>query len=168
MRDIVSLDSLTAVERECVKKLTTAPTLAIPTVEGMLTASYLASDTLAIQGHIPLWAGMLINSAVGYMAFSVVHDAIHRAISINVRLNDALGQLAIFLVAPYPDLRLFRWAHILHHRFANGPRHPDSLLRGPWWSLPFHWAFFDVIYSSLPSGMPIRSPSATSGLTCCW
>jgi beta-carotene hydroxylase len=148
MGDIVSLDSLTAEQRERIKKLTTAPTLATPTVLmwAVLTASYLASDTLAVQGRIPLWAGMLINSAVGYMAFSVAHDALHRAISTNVRLNDVLGQLAIFLVAPYIDMRLFRWAHILHHRFANGPRDPDSLLRGPWWSLPFHWAFFDVIY----------------------
>jgi beta-carotene hydroxylase len=144
----ISFDGLTVDQRSHFKALTSTPAIAWPTVAMWvgLTAAFLSCDILGASGRMPLWLGMLVNSVVGYAAFSVVHDSLHRAISTNTRLNDWIGQLALVLVAPYVSLKLFRWGHILHHRFANGPRDPDRALHGPWWQLPFRWLFIDVVY----------------------
>lgn len=144
----VSIASLGPAQKARFQALTRAPALSWPTVALWLLVMtvYLGSDVLAVLGRIPLWAGMLANSLIGYLAFSVTHDSIHRAISTNVRLNDWIGQSAVLLGAPYVNLKLFRWAHILHHRHTNGPKDPDIVLHGPWWSLPLRWLFIDVIY----------------------
>jgi len=144
----ISLDGLTLEQQRQFKVLTGTPAIAWLTVAMwvVLTAVFLSCDILGASGRIPLWLGMLLNSVVGYLAFSVVHDSLHRAISTNTKLNDWIGQLALVLVAPYVSLKLFRWGHILHHRFANGPRDPDRALHGPWWQLPLRWLFIDVVY----------------------
>lgn len=128
--------------------MTAAPAIAWPTVAlwAFVLATYIGTDVLAVKGVLRLWEGMLINSIVGYFAFSVVHDSIHRAISKNERLNDFLGQTAALLGAPYVHLKLFRWAHISHHRFTSGPRDPDNALNGAAWTLPFRWMSIDVLY----------------------
>ena len=144
----VSFDHFDAAQKARFKHLTGTPKVAWPTLSMWvgLNVVFFSSDYLGGSGRIPLWVGMLLNSAVGYVAFSVVHDSIHRAISTNTRVNDWIGQLALLLVAPYVTLKLFRWGHILHHRFANGPLDPDRVLNGPWWQLPFRWIFIDGFY----------------------
>jgi beta-carotene hydroxylase len=144
----ISFDHLSQAQRAQFKSLTSTPPLAWLTLSLwlLLNAAFLCSDTLGVTGRIPLWVSMLINSFVGYVAFSVVHDSIHRAISTNTKLNDWIGQLALLLVAPYVSLKLFRWGHVLHHRFANGPLDPDRVLDGPWYELPFRWMFIDGFY----------------------
>ncbi|WP_420467553.1 fatty acid desaturase [Panacagrimonas sp.] len=130
------------------KSLTSAPPVAWPTVltSALMTAIYIASIVLAVQGHIPLWVGMLVNGAIGYLTFTVVHDALHRSISTNTRLNDVIGQSAVLMITPYVDLRLFRWGHVLHHRFTSGTKDPDYILHGAWWTLPFRWMAIDALY----------------------
>lgn len=119
------------------------PTIALwVLVVGGYASSYLGS----LAGWIPLWLGCVVNSALGYFAFTIVHDSIHRAICRNKRLNDWIGQSAVSLGAPYISLELFRWAHLQHHRFANGPGDPDTVLHGPAWSLPLRWMVIDLWY----------------------
>jgi fatty acid desaturase len=144
----VSFDHLTQEQRSRFKALTSTPRVAWITIAMWvgLNAAFFFSDYFGTTGRMPLWIGMILNSAVGYVAFSVVHDSIHRAVSVNTRFNDSVGQLALLLVAPYVSLKLFRWGHVLHHRFANGPRDPDRVLHGPWWQLPFRWIFIDGFY----------------------
>jgi fatty acid desaturase len=144
----IAFHELTADERAQFKALTSAPKVAWPTALMWvgLNAAFFASYFLCGTGRMPLWIGMLIDSVVGYVAFSVVHDSLHRAISTNMKFNDWVGQLALLLVAPYVSLKLFRWGHVLHHRFANGPLDPDRVLKGPWWQLPFRWMFIDGFY----------------------
>ncbi len=144
----VSTAHLDPQQKALFQQLTRAPKLARVTV-GMcatLLVGTIGTDVLALRGAIPLWLGLVINSVIGYLAFSVVHDAIHRAISTHQRLNDWVGRIAVLLVVPYVDLALFRWGHIQHHRFANGPRDPDRVFDGAWWTLPLRWAFIDVLY----------------------
>jgi fatty acid desaturase len=81
-----------------------------------LNAAFFSSYYLGGTGRVSLWMGTVMNSVVGYVAFSVVHDSLHRAVSTNTKLNDWIGQLALLLVALYVSLKLFRWGHILHHR----------------------------------------------------
>ena len=112
----------------------------------MVLGVYLSSYVLAGIGLVPLWVGMVVNSVIGYFAFSIVHDSIHRAISTSTRLNDFIGQTTVWLGAPYVDLRLFRWGHILHHRYTGGSKDPDNVLHGPAWSLPLRWVAIDLLY----------------------
>lgn len=159
---IVPLDALSAEDRRRFKQLTSAPPIAWPTaiLAVLLTVIYVGVYVVCGTGHAPLWLGMLVNTAIGYVSFSVAHDSIHRAISSNTRLNDAIGQLGMTLVLPYVDLRMFRWAHILHHRFASGERDPDRSFRGYWLSLPFRWMLIDAFYFvyALKNGDKISGP----------
>ena len=145
---IIDISRLPPEARSEFNALTRAPDIAWPTVRlwVAVVGLYLAGYGLAGFGLIPLWLGALSNSLVGYWAFSIVHDSIHRSISTNTRLNDFIGQSTVWLGSPYVDLRLFRWGHILHHRFTGGPKDPDIVLKGAWWTLPFRWLFIDVLY----------------------
>ena len=163
MSSIVTLHTkLTLEQKAQFQQLTRAPKIAWITVSFCVTlaATNLISDWLGVTGHIPLWVGMILNTAVGYIAFSVGHDGVHRAISSDTRLNDAIGQLGLTLVLPYVDIRLFRWAHILHHRFASGEKDPDIVLHGRWWTLPFRWMWIDAIYfvHALKHGDKVSKP----------
>ncbi|MDB5977173.1 MAG: fatty acid desaturase, partial [Nevskia sp.] len=145
---IVPLDALTLEQRARFKQLTSAPAISWPTAISwvLLTITFLGTYYYCGTGQVPLWVGTLLNSLVGYVSFSVIHDSIHRAISSNTRVNDGIGQMGMLMVLPYVDVRLFRWAHILHHRFASGERDPDKVLHGAWWTLPFRWMAIDAIY----------------------
>lgn len=130
------------------RRLTQAPPLAWPTLllfAGILVVFAIA-DSAALLGKLPLWIAMLINSVAIYWMFSVVHDSIHRSVSQNQALNDLIGRIAILMLSPVASLGLFRWGHIQHHRFASGAKDPDTILRGPWWSLPLRWMFIDTLY----------------------
>ncbi len=144
----VSLDTLSDTQKQEFKRLTSTPRLSKPTVfmTVALILSYGFSYLMCGAGYAPLWVGTLLNTVVGYVSFSVIHDSIHRAVSTNTRLNDRVGQTGLDLVLPYVDLRMFRWAHILHHRFASGERDPDKAFNGAWWTLPFRWMAIDVCY----------------------
>ncbi|MBA5686667.1 fatty acid desaturase [Rugamonas apoptosis] len=104
------------------------------------------TDLLALRGQIGLLTGAALNSFFMYWAFTVVHDAIHRAAASNQSLNDWMGRFALLFFAPHVGLGLFRWAHIQHHRFTNGSNDPDNWLHGPWWSMPFRFLLIDVGY----------------------
>lgn len=144
----INLANLSPEVRSQFKALTSTPAIAWPTVSlwAIVTVVMIGSDFMAVTDQIPLWAGTLINALVGYLAFSVVHDTIHRTASANTTLNDAIGQAAVMLFAPYVSHKLFRWGHILHHRFASGPKDPDIVLQGAWWTLPFRWMLIDALY----------------------
>ena len=148
--------------RQAFRALTQAPPMAWPTLTmwSILTITFLATYGLCGAGLIPLWIGTLANTVIGYLAFSVAHDSIHRSISSNTRLNDLVGQLGVLLVLPYVDIRLFRWAHIQHHRFASGPRDPDRVFNGAPWTLPLRWMFIDVAYfvHALRRGDKVSAP----------
>lgn len=144
----LTLDHLSEEQRRELKRLTARPAISWPTVLQwfVVVGITLANYSLAVLGLYPLWVGTVINTVMGYMGFSILHDAIHRSISSNVRLNDWLGQSAAFLGSPYVNLKLFRWGHSLHHRFTNSDKDPDIIFNGPAWSLPLRWMLIDLVY----------------------
>ncbi|MDR3419356.1 MAG: fatty acid desaturase [Nevskia sp.] len=148
MNDVIQYAQLPAPVRAEVQRLSRAPAVAWPTLLLGLCciAGYLASDWLGWTRVIPLWAAALVNGVMGYCAFSVIHDSIHRAVSTRVRLNDWAARLILLLETPWVNLELFRWAHIQHHRHSGGGRDPDQWVQGPWWQLPLRWMFIDVFY----------------------
>lgn len=129
--------------------LTRPPPISWPTVWLTLICATLiwGSDVLGISGVLPLWACALINAAGGYFMFSAVHDAIHRSVSSNIKLNDWVGRLALLPLSPMTSLGLFRWGHIQHHRHTVSALDPDRwAYEGPKWLLPFRWMLIDAWY----------------------
>lgn len=142
---VAALDPTRRRELDAITRMhgTAWPTVALCVI---LVTGVATSDVLALTGVIPLWAGLVANSLLGYLAFSVAHDAIHRAVCRNTRVNDWIGQIAVLMIAPYVHLGLFRWGHVQHHRFAVSEKDPDRVFRGPWWQLPLRWSFIDLAY----------------------
>lgn len=132
-----------------IREIIRTPLVAWPTVAMMMVCLTVFFSTvgLALSGVIPLWLGALVNGLIGYLIFSVLHDAIHRSVSSNRRLNDTLGQLSLFVFSPMVTLGLFRWGHIQHHIHASGPKDPDRwCFEGPKGLLPLRWIFIDAWY----------------------
>jgi len=129
-------------------RLTNPPTVAWPTVMIMtyIVVGVVAVDAAVVRGLISLWIGMLLNVLTMYPMFHVMHDAMHRAASSNVRLNDWIGRIGLFMVGPHVSLELSRYAHMRHHRFTNGPEDPDHYTHGSWWTRPLRWMTFDFSY----------------------
>lgn len=130
------------------RALTSVPFIAWPTFGWFVVTvlGTLATDYLAVTDRISLVAGMLINSVLMYPLFGVVHDATHRSISSNFKLNDWIGHIGLFIAVPHANLGLFRWAHSMHHRHTNDARDPDLWMHGRWWTAPIRWPTFDIAY----------------------
>jgi beta-carotene hydroxylase len=130
-------------------RLTNPPRLAWPTLLLMLyvVAGTAWVDVTTLKGVIPLWGGMLLNVVTMWPVFHVAHDALHRAASSNLVLNDWIGRVALLIVVPHVSLEVFRYSHMIHHRFTNDPQDPDHYVHGPWWNIFLRWMSFDLYYA---------------------
>ncbi|GLU39256.1 fatty acid desaturase [Pseudomonas sp. NBRC 100443] len=140
--------SVPSEKQAAIAALTRVPAIS-PTVLLLLIAStggVIATDILAVLGHLGLGWACLINTFLMYWQFTVVHDSVHRSAAKNQTLNDLIGRIGVATFAPHINLGIFRWAHIQHHRFTNGPEDPDCWMHGATWSLPLRWAFLDYGY----------------------
>lgn len=147
--DITQSYVLTESQQRELKRLTSPPSLAWPTVI-MLASAWavmLFVDVLGVMGHVPLWVCAIVNGLAGYLMFSAVHDSIHRAVSKNTEINDWVGRIALLSLSPMASLGLFRWGHIQHHRFAVSDQDPDRwTYQGPKWLLPLKWMLIEIWY----------------------
>jgi len=85
-------------------------------------------------GNPAVWLWMLVQTHLFTGLFITAHDAMHGTISPNVRLNNAIGKLALALFA------LNSWKKLLpkhheHHRYVATDEDPDF---GP----PAFWAWY--------------------------
>ncbi len=156
-------------KKEELKKLTSAPTIAWPTVALALWISVGVSTTcyLALIDIIPLWAGLCLNILFMFPVFHVAHDALHRAISSNQWINDKIGSFALIFAIPEVSLGIFRYSHMIHHRFTNGEKDPDHYVHGSnWLSMIFRWMTFELyyVYYNLKSGNPRSLRAVKSGI----
>ena len=102
---------------------------------------------MAITDGIPLWSGMLANGLGLYLLFSIMHDALHRNVSTNRRLNEIFGRISLFLLIPAAPIEVARWAHFQHHRFTNNDQDPDNFIHhAKGWQIPVRWCNFDLHY----------------------
>lgn len=125
----------------------------------MLSALSLGGFTLSciayLNGAIPLALAMLVNLAAVYVAFTPLHDASHRAVSCNSRINDWVGVLTGQLLLPGVNMTTFRAIHMDHHRFTGEEgRDPDTGFVSPpkWAGLAYlmfadlHWVYWYFRY----------------------
>ena len=137
-------------KKDAFRQLTRIPVFSWPVVTIAIGGIFLSIITVfaALLGNIPYGLATVILAFIFYWFFSVIHDAAHRSITQNKKLNDLIGQLVISLVLPYANLELLRWAHIEHHRFTNEKdSDPDYWSHGAWYTLPFRWATIDMNYA---------------------
>ena len=102
-----------------------------------------ATLALAASGVVGYAAGVLsaplavaMNAVAIYLAFTVLHEAMHRIAHADRRVNDTLGRIAGWMLTV--SLPMFRAVHYEHHSHTNDPeRDPDLFVaRGPRWLLP--------------------------------
>ena len=126
------------------------PDVALPTVGiyfGALTA-FVVSTIAYVSGWAPTWLTIVVNAAVTFVMFTVVHEATHHLISSRHWVNGLFGRLAYLFVGPTGSYPFFAYIHHEHHRFSNDEsRDPDAFAtRGRVWQLPFRWAFAGLFY----------------------
>ena len=106
------------------------PTLALTF---FVLLAYIGHLTLFINGHVPVWASVMIMAALTYASYTPLHEAAHANISgrnENLNwLNKFCGYVVAPLIAiPYASHRL---EHFTHHRYTNQPdKDPDFIISG--------------------------------------
>lgn len=133
------------------RPLTTIPLVAPAEIGLILTAFLLfaAGTTLYVHGILPWALMLLVNGFAIYLSFTPLHDATHRTLSRNRRLNDALGTLSCLLLLPGITTRIYRYLHLEHHRHTGAPAlDPDEILVSARpWQLPFVLAGVDIVWT---------------------
>jgi vanillate O-demethylase ferredoxin subunit len=137
--DISAREVLEQVVREPrFRSLTTIPIVA-PVEMGLIIFAYLlfaVSTILYLQGTIPWIVCFGLSSVAIYAAFTPLHDATHRTVSGNRKLNDLLGTISTVLLLPGITTRIYRYLHLEHHRFAGDkkgdPDEPFVSWKWPW------------------------------------
>jgi fatty acid desaturase len=97
----------------------------------LIAAAQVAAMLLIFYGaslaSSPLQVVLLALAAavVGNSIYSIIHEAEHRMLHPNPRVNDTLGaMMALFFPAPY---HLIRHGHLCHHRFNRSDREAFDL-----------------------------------------
>lgn len=134
---------------EYFKELRQTPFIAWPTFIMLVIGLTAIAFTwwACMTQHLPLWVGAIINGWSMYLLFSPAHDAMHRAVSSNERLNNFVLFLSAQPGAPGATGRAFRILHMQHHRFANEHvNDPDHHVASNLWNIFTTWFFWDLMY----------------------
>lgn len=109
----------------------------------VVLGAYLAIILAASAGALPLPAAALLTMPCVYLAYTVLHEAVHGSISGNRQdlrwINEAMGYVAGWIMMI--PLTAHRHEHLTHHRNTNDPAlDPDYLVsvisKSPWLIFP--------------------------------
>lgn len=133
------------------RALTTIPTIA-PMEIGLILAAFVLfglSTSLYLNGSIPWLVMVTLSSFAIYASFTPLHDATHRTVSSNRRLNDFLGTLSCLLLLPGITTRIYRYLHLEHHRYTGDPsKDPDEpFVASRGWQIPLTLAGLDLLWT---------------------
>ena len=105
---------------------------------------------LYLVDKIPFLLMLALNSFAVYASFTPLHDATHRTVSRNRRINDAIGTICCLLLLPGITTRIYRYLHLEHHRYAGHPsKDPDEpFVSSSPLAIPFVLAGLDVLWST--------------------
>jgi fatty acid desaturase len=144
-------DPSLAKEELVLKEVLHRPAIAFPTL-GLLIAC-VVTFTVACATH--RWTLFAISV---YGAFTVLHDAVHHAVSPQYPwLNELAGHVAMvfFLPSCVGYFGAFRFIHLLHHKHTNDEsKDPDTWTHGGL----FKWATLDLGYMVFILRDPKRVP----------
>jgi beta-carotene hydroxylase len=108
---------------------------------------------LGMNGTIPLWIGLILNTVLAATFYMPIHEAVHKNIWGKVTsgrvLEEIVGSLcSIPTLIPF---RLHRAAHMRHHAYTNDPdRDPDYLFQGELRDLPLKVLSLNFVNALLP------------------
>ena len=98
----------------------------VPLVSWHQLVMIVASFSAVIGGMIAihyydssLWLVYPIMIFAFYTSFTPLHDATHRAVSSDERINDWLGSLSGNLLFPFVTTEVYRFLHLAHHRYVG-------------------------------------------------
>lgn len=128
------------------KSVSSVPLISVPQISLFLLSLslFLGGIYLASTG-VSLWIVYPILIFGIYTAFTILHDATHKALSSNKHLNDFLGTVAGNLLFPFNSTTVYRYFHLSHHRYVGDKDlDPDEAMVGiPTKYFPFGYlAFF--------------------------
>ncbi|UOZ06558.1 fatty acid desaturase [Amycolatopsis sp. WQ 127309] len=140
------------------------PSVSVPAVllfAGAL-AVWVTSTWLLPAGLVPAVVTVVLNTAVTFAMYTVVHESAHHSAGKLTWVNETLGRLAVLFVAAYASFPSLRYVHGEHHRHTNASvrADPDAWTsRGPAWLLPLRWLTLDVSYARCyVSRLRVRPP----------
>jgi beta-carotene hydroxylase len=98
-----------------------------------VAVAYLATVATVTSGALPLAGGTLLIALLTYLAYTVLHEAVHGSICGSHRqlrwVNEAMGYLAGWIVMI--PMTAHRHEHLTHHRHTNeADADPDYLVAG--------------------------------------
>jgi fatty acid desaturase len=131
-----------------VRALAKQPEFAIPTLlmfSGSVVILGVSWWTVLNDLNWPV-ATILLHTVLSYMFFTVMHDAAHGSVARNLLVNDIIGSIAAWLMAPGNNVVAYRWQHMQHHKNL-GDKEKDTdifVFDGPRWRHPLNWLFGDV------------------------
>ena len=99
-----------------------APAVAVPTI--VLTSTnlvlYAIVVALAIAGALPLLVAAAINSVLAYVAYTAMHESVHRNVDRKRSwLNTTIGMFGALPL--YHNVELHKLTHLNHHAHLNNP-----------------------------------------------
>lgn len=129
------MESTTRFEAEVARRH--CPDIAWPTIAltfGCIGV-WIGASWLALDGIVPLWLAMVLNTVALYAIYTPVHDASHNAVVPRNRrlgwVNTVIGTMAGFPIFMF--YHTHRKSHFLHHAHTNDPQDPDTFLMGNFW-----------------------------------
>ena len=109
--------------------------------------------TLGMNGTIPLWIGLIVNTVFAATFYMPMHEAVHKNIWGKVTsgrvVEEIIGTLcSIPLLIPF---RLHRASHMRHHAYTNDPdRDSDYFSQGELRELPLKVLSLTSVNALLP------------------
>lgn len=91
-----------------------------------------------------LYLHILVQAYLYTGLFITSHDSMHGSISRNRKVNDAFGQLALWLFAAFPYRKMFR-KHMQHHHHAASSQDPDFCVKSQNYFIWFFHFFFTYV-----------------------
>lgn len=116
-------------------------------------AAYVAVIVLGTIGAIPLWLGLIVNTALASTFYMPMHEATHGNIAGKQSkyrgIEDLIGALCAIPVGF--SYGAHRGSHMRHHAFTNDhERDPDHYTDGPLRSLPRKWLGMVMMTTFMP------------------
>lgn len=129
----------------------------LPTVAWATVALFVATLVIGVASSLAWFNGSLatlptivLNAAVCFVMFTVLHDASHHSVGSSDLANEILGRLSMLFVSAAAPFSVLRYIHIEHHRNTNehdDGRDPDAWCsEGPAWQQPLRWCLMDIRY----------------------
>ena len=108
---------------------------------------------LGLKGTLPLWLGLILNSAFASTFYMPMHEAAHKNIvgraSGSRVIEEAIGRLAS--IPTGIEFTSHRTGHMRHHAYTNDPaRDPDHFTEGRLIELPVKFYGMTMLYAFLP------------------